>query len=158
MNTTAAADATVASALGLPFVVASRPQRRFSSVAAVNNFTGAGSFPVVQLPATGWVRRLNLYFTATFTSGTGTWAVDGPFNLISAITLTDATGQPIIQPISGFNLYLVNKYLGTPQSNKADYADCDPRKSSEFAVSTTAERSEERRVGKECRSRWSPYH
>ena len=25
-------------------------------------------------------------------------------------------------------------------------------------VSITAERSEERRVGKECRSRWSPYH
>ena len=24
--------------------------------------------------------------------------------------------------------------------------------------SETAERSEERRVGKECRSRWSPYH
>lgn len=138
MNTTAVADASVASALGLPFVVASRPQRRYSSVAAVNNFAGAGSFPVVQLPATGWVRRLNLYFTATFTGGTGAWAVDGPFNLISAVTLTDATGQPIFQPISGFNLYLVNKYLGIPESNKADYADCDPRKSSEFAVSTTA--------------------
>ena len=26
------------------------------------------------------------------------------------------------------------------------------------AVSTTSQRSEERRVGKECRSRWSPYH
>ena len=25
-------------------------------------------------------------------------------------------------------------------------------------VETEAERSEERRVGKECRSRWSPYH
>ena len=25
-------------------------------------------------------------------------------------------------------------------------------------VSTTYTRSEERRVGKECRSRWSPYH
>ena len=24
--------------------------------------------------------------------------------------------------------------------------------------STTVQRSEERRVGKECRSRWSPYH
>lgn len=138
MNTTAAADAAVASAVGLPFVHASRPQRRYSSVAAVNNFAGAGSFPVVQLPATGWVRRLNLYFTATFTGGSGTWAVDGPFNLISAITLTDATGQPIFQPISGFNLYLVNKYLGVPQSIKGDYADCDPRKSSEFAVSATA--------------------
>ena len=25
-------------------------------------------------------------------------------------------------------------------------------------ISRTAKRSEERRVGKECRSRWSPYH
>src|SRR2546429_5304024 len=29
----------------------------------------------------------------------------------------------------------------------------------QFAVGTlTSDRSEERRVGKECRSRWSPYH
>src|SRR3712207_9451480 len=28
----------------------------------------------------------------------------------------------------------------------------------DFAVSNMMERSEERRVGKECRSRWSPYH
>ena len=28
----------------------------------------------------------------------------------------------------------------------------------EWRVDATAERSEERRVGKECRSRWSPYH
>ena len=27
-----------------------------------------------------------------------------------------------------------------------------------FTVSIEAQRSEERRVGKECRSRWSPYH
>ena len=27
-----------------------------------------------------------------------------------------------------------------------------------FAPKATASRSEERRVGKECRSRWSPYH
>ena len=26
------------------------------------------------------------------------------------------------------------------------------------ALQNVAERSEERRVGKECRSRWSPYH
>ena len=28
----------------------------------------------------------------------------------------------------------------------------------DFGVKQGAERSEERRVGKECRSRWSPYH
>ena len=27
-----------------------------------------------------------------------------------------------------------------------------------FGKGTTVQRSEERRVGKECRSRWSPYH
>ena len=34
------------------------------------------------------------------------------------------------------------------------------RKSTPFAAQVAAEkaRSEERRVGKECRSRWSPYH
>jgi hypothetical protein len=38
-------------------------------------------------------------------------AGDGPFNLLSAITVTDATGTPIFQPLSGYSLYLVNKYL-----------------------------------------------
>src|SRR2546427_11746563 len=28
----------------------------------------------------------------------------------------------------------------------------------DFAIEFTSARSEERRVGKECRSRWSPYH
>ena len=33
------------------------------------------------------------------------------------------------------------------------------KKKADAAVENTAEvRSEERRVGKECRSRWSPYH
>src|SRR5215467_4691894 len=32
------------------------------------------------------------------------------------------------------------------------------RSSSAFRTSTRSSRSEERRVGKECRSRWSPYH
>ena len=27
-----------------------------------------------------------------------------------------------------------------------------------FTLTSTVNRSEERRVGKECRSRWSPYH
>src|SRR5256885_14484099 len=32
------------------------------------------------------------------------------------------------------------------------------QKLNELSVSAEADRSEERRVGKECRSRWSPYH
>ena len=34
----------------------------------------------------------------------------------------------------------------------------DRRRKQNLAVDSTDLRSEERRVGKECRSRWSPYH
>lgn len=103
----------IAPALGIRFTVASRPQRRFSNRQTVSNFAGPTSFQPIQLPATGWVRKVALYFTATFTTASGAAIVagDAPFNLISNITLTDATGQPIVQPISGYNLYLLNKYL-----------------------------------------------
>ena len=36
--------------------------------------------------------------------------------------------------------------------------DTDGRTSHAYRVIATPTRSEERRVGKECRSRWSPYH
>lgn len=125
--------------VGLPFPVASRPQHRYSNVQTVSNAAGAGSFQVVQLAATGWVRRIHLLFQATMAGAlTGSWASDGPFNLISAITLTDATGQPIFQPISGFNLYLTNKYMGIPETRKTDYSGCDPRLSPEFATAAAA--------------------
>src|SRR2546430_5796060 len=47
---------------------------------------------------------------------------------------------------------------------RAEVAKQQGRKKSSFNISTApiavmkAQRSEERRVGKECRSRWSPYH
>lgn len=100
----------------LPFTVASRPQKRFvNQQNGVANLAGSGSFQVVQLPASGWVRKVSMLFTqtATFASGGAVVAGDGPWNLIRSVTLTDATGQPVVQPISGYNLYLVNKYFSS---------------------------------------------
>ena len=45
------------------------------------------------------------------------------------------------------------KDFGTYTSESTDYAVY-----AELAAKAVASRSEERRVGKECRSRWSPYH
>ena len=45
---------------------------------------------------------------------------------------------------------------GAPESSSDDDA-ADPPAAAPTAPGTTT-RSEERRVGKECRSRWSPYH
>ena len=80
---------------GIRFTVASRPQRRFAYAGSVSNAAGSTSFAPVQLPATGFVRKLALYFTVTATCGSAGALVQGdaPFNLISGITVTDATGQ-----------------------------------------------------------------
>ena len=99
--------------LGIRFPVASRPQRRFSNTQTVSNLAGGTSFQPIQLPATGYVRKISLYFSFSMAcaSAGAVVAGDAPWNLISGITLTDATGQPIFQPISAYNLYLQNKWL-----------------------------------------------
>jgi hypothetical protein len=142
MTTQAVAAQSAASpaGMGIPFTVASRPQRRYSNVQTVNNLSGGGSFQVVQLPATGWVRGLSLLFTASVTSASAGAVVagDGPWNLISNITLTDATGQPVVQPISGYSLYLVNKYLGKGETVNTPGAWDNPMLSPEYAFASTA--------------------
>ena len=40
----------------------------------------------------------------------------------------------------------------------AAFMSADTEQSHEVALMQLGDRSEERRVGKECRSRWSPYH
>ena len=43
-------------------------------------------------------------------------------------------------------------------SNKKNIREESLRDLSDFLTAQGEKRSEERRVGKECRSRWSPYH
>lgn len=124
---------------GIRFTVASRPQRRLSAQQTVSNLTGSVSFAPISLPATGWVRKVSLFFTYSLTGASAGAVVagDGPFNLISGITLTDATGQPITQPISGYNLYLQNKYLPSGYVAGGSFAN-NPHQSPEFAYAATA--------------------
>jgi len=128
-------------AAGIRFTVASRPQTRFSNAQTVINLNGSTSFQPIQLPATGFVRRISMLFsqTATFASGGAIVAGDGPWNLIAGITLTDATGQPIFQPVSGYNLYLINKYLpsGLEKTNMPR-AYATPQFGPEYAFASTA--------------------
>lgn len=137
---TAQADTKDMVAGGIRFTVASRPQRRFSNTQTISN-AAANSFQPIQLSATGFVRKLSLYFTAsaTFASGGAAVAGDAPFNLISGITVTDATGQAIQQPISGYSLYLVNKYLafGSAENTNLPRAYQNPAIGSDYAFAVT---------------------
>ena len=115
VTTAAAAGSTPAAAAAgaIPFTVASRPAARYSALQTVSNLTAGGSFQPIQLAATGWVRWVELKFLQSMTcaSAAALVAGDGPWNLVTMVTLTDATGQPVFQPITGYNLYLVNKYM-----------------------------------------------
>lgn len=139
VTTAPTAEATeIAPAAGVRFTVASRPMRRFSATQTVNIANGGTSFAPIMLPATGFVRRLSFLFEATMTAASAGAVVagDGPFNLVDSLTVTDATGQPIYQPISGYNLYLVNKYLTNPQHH-AIFGN-NPVMGPEYAYSSTA--------------------
>lgn len=138
----APATTEISPAAGLRFTVASRPQRRFSNVQTVNNLNGPTSLQPIQLPATGYVRKIGITFTvsATFASGGAVVAGDGPWNLINNITVTDATGQAIYQPTNGFNLRCVNKYFsyGSMENTNMPRPYHDPMLGPEYAFASTA--------------------
>ncbi|GIH29362.1 hypothetical protein Aph01nite_76720 [Acrocarpospora phusangensis] len=104
---------------GIEFTVASRPSARYSNRQTVSNFAGPTSFQPIPLNATGWVRKISVLVTATYTTSASAAVVagDAPFNLISSIQLKDATGTAITQPITGYNLHLVNKYFSSGTTN-----------------------------------------
>jgi len=146
VTTTAAATAANPSAPtagAIPYTVASRPAARYSALQSlVSNFASAGSFQPIQLAATGWVRWIEMLFTATFTTASAAAVVagDAPWNLVAGITLMDATGQPVFQPITGYNLYLVNKYLpaGNVNAQAAPTFASNPHMGPEFAFAASS--------------------
>lgn len=134
------ADPTPAISAGLRFTVGSRPQKRFANVQTIQPLT-AGSLAPIQLPASGHVRkiRLDVTLTGTFASAGAAVLGDSPWNIISGITLTDATGQPVQQPVSGFEQYLLNKFFssGGVSQNALRPFDC-PQLTSDYRNTVTS--------------------
>ena len=76
-------------------------------------FSQFGQLQTLQLPQTGYLGRIWLYFTGTITTGAGTpagsWASypPMPYNLIKKIRVYTSEGVEIVN-ISGWGLYLLN--------------------------------------------------
>src|SRR5690606_5061801 len=110
----------------LPFGIASRVSTRESfslpqvSLAAAAPTIAAGT--PVQIPAVGFLKKLRLRFAISTTSaGSATLNADAPWNLISSVSLKNSAGQPLIAPITGYELYLLNKYSGMGQGLASSY-------------------------------------
>ena len=73
----------------------------------------AGAQVQVQLQTNAFIQYIvtDWVMTTSGNSAVVAFAADGPFNVISKIQLDDPAGQNIITPITGYQLYLLNKWL-----------------------------------------------
>lgn len=75
-------------------------------------FGGVSNLPLTAVP--GFLRALIVTVQASGGSGANvpSTSADSPFNVISQLTLRDASGQPIFPAIDGFGLFLINLFSG----------------------------------------------
>lgn len=94
--------------------------------------SGTVDFPVLEIPPAGFLRGVYVLVEATSATNAATVAFtnnDAPFSCIDSITLEDTNSKPIVGPINGYDLYLINKYGGYTFSS-------DPKQSVIYTATT----------------------
>ncbi len=104
-----------AMASGPSGATAAIPFTRGSTPATADDASGSVNFSSqlqIQLQSNAFLRFLEIELTVTTAGNTAAVAfnADAPWNLIKQIQLVDPSGTQIMAPISGYNLYLLNKY------------------------------------------------
>ncbi len=92
------------------------PFTRGSSLATMQDFTrsySAGATDEVPLQTNAFLAYLilDVSLTTAGNSAAVAFAADAPFNVFQVLWLNDPANQAIITPVTGYQLYLLNKYL-----------------------------------------------
>lgn len=87
--------------------------------------------PQYEIPSTGYLNGVYILVEATGnnTAADVAYAADGPFTVIDNVTFTDTNNAEIITPITGWDLYIINKYGGYSFSD-------DPKESPTYTAVT----------------------
>ena len=98
-------------AAALPFPIASRRMTRLSFSIPTTTLAAATATPLnpIQIPAVGYLSHINLEVSIV-TVGASTVTADGPFNILQNVEFRTAAGNDLIVPLTGYQLYLINKY------------------------------------------------
>lgn len=135
-NTQANGNAQRQTVQPIPFT---RAARRKSIQAWQESYT-LGATPVaarpIELPAAGFLRYVDMLLDVNVTGNAAVVAAPGgtldfPWNLIASIQVTNAAGDSITVPLSGYQLYLINKYGGNWEP-----PNCDPYSDPAFEAVT----------------------
>jgi len=82
---------------------------------------GSVTMPQYNIPSTAFLRAIYMLVentvtgntaTATGTGAVGVLEADGPYNVIDSFSLTDTNSSEIIGPVTGYDLYIINKWGG----------------------------------------------
>ena len=97
----------------IPFTRASRikSQQAYSGTFTIG--AAAQQLPPLDVPSGGFVKYVDFDFVATTAGNSAAVAylADGPFSAIQSISVTNAAGNSIYVPITGYQWYLTNKYM-----------------------------------------------
>lgn len=101
----------------LPLIPFSRAARQITQPANVDTTTNLSTSGTLlgpfDVPAVGFLRSLVIQVTVTgFTGTAAVYKEDGPWSALSEIFLADVNGAPIVGPVSGYDLFLINKWGG----------------------------------------------
>ncbi len=125
LSNSAMAQAPSATTAAVPFTRGSMDATMTDSSGSV----GFGSTTQIGLQTNAFLSHLELEMTITTAGNAAAVAfnADAPWNVINQIKLDDPSGQSIMAPISGYNLYLLNKYAldtgcGFDPKTDPDYA------------------------------------
>jgi hypothetical protein len=101
----------------IPFVRAARKKSAAAATLSGTVPAAATQLSVVQVPAAGYLRGIELLVdvatsgnSATTAFKTAASAGDAPWSFINSINLVSADGSNLVSNISGYQLFLVNKY------------------------------------------------
>jgi len=87
---------------------------RFSFTTGAVTAQPGASVPIspIQIPAVGYLSHIDLEVTVTTSGATSATTVlaDGPFSIIQSLEFRTAAGNDIIVPLTGYQMYLANKY------------------------------------------------
>lgn len=98
-----------------PFRVGVKSHEEINQDVTVNLTASTQDLTVLEIPPAGFLRGVYLLVEATSASNVATVVLatnDAPFNVIDSLTLEDTNSKPIVGPIGGYDLYLINKYGG----------------------------------------------
>ena len=111
------------------------PFTRAATLATMRDATrsyAAGAQDQVQLQTNAFLENvlMDVSLITAGNSATVTFAADAPWSVIQTIRLDDPAGQSIIAPVTGYQLYVLNKYLPDVECN------FDPKRDPNYFATT----------------------